>query len=75
MTDRYQPLRDLAREHHLDAVALVPGANFSRLYRKDFHQNERPLTVVIPVSGPPAAIVPNLELGSCLLYTSDAADE
>ena len=67
MTDRYQPLRDLAREHHLDAVALVPGANFSRLYRKDFHQNERPLTVVIPVAGPPAAVVPNLELGSFAL--------
>ena len=40
------------------------GANFTRLYAHDFHQNERPLLVVIPADGPPAAIVPNLELGS-----------
>jgi len=64
MTDRYQPLRTVAKQASLDAVALVPGANFTRLFGKEFHQNERPLVIVIPVDGPPAAIVPNLELGS-----------
>lgn len=64
MTDRYEPFRHVAREAGLDAVALVPGANFSRLFGGEFHQNERPLVVVIPVTGTPAAVVPNLELGS-----------
>ena len=64
MTDRYEPFREVARSAALDAVALVPGANFSRLFGKEFHQNERPLLVVIPVTGSPAAVVPNLELAS-----------
>jgi Xaa-Pro dipeptidase len=64
MTDRYEPFRVVARQASLDAIALVPGANFARLFGKEFHQNERPLVVVIPASGMPAAIVPNLELGS-----------
>lgn len=54
----------VARDKSLDALAIVPGANFSRLFKKEFHQNERPLVVFIPVEGRPAAIVPNLELGS-----------
>lgn len=62
--DRYQPFRDLAGQQGLDAVALVPGANFCRFFRKDFHQSERPLLVLIPATGTPAAVVPNLELGS-----------
>lgn len=64
MTDRYEPFREVARKASLDAIALVPGANFARLFGKEFHQNERPLVVVIPAEGLPAAIVPNLELGS-----------
>lgn len=64
MTDRYEPFRAVARQASLDAVALVPGANFSRLFGKEFHQNERPLMVLIPCDGEPAAIVPNLELAS-----------
>jgi Xaa-Pro dipeptidase len=64
MSDRYEPFRQVARQVSVDAVALVPGANFSRLFGKEFHQNERPLLVVIPANGMPAAIVPNLELGS-----------
>ena len=64
MTDRYEPFRRVAREASLDAIALVPGANFARLFEKDFHQNERPLLVVIPAKGQPAAVVPNLELAS-----------
>ncbi|TDL84291.1 aminopeptidase P family protein [Palleronia sediminis] len=64
MTDRYAPFRDLARQIGVDAVALVPGPNFARLMRHDFHTSERPLVLMIPAEGPPAAIVPNLELGS-----------
>jgi len=38
-----------------------------RLFNKNFYQNERPLVVLIPASGPPAAVVPHLELGSFAL--------
>ena len=64
MTDRYDALRTIAKAEGLDAIALVPGSNFSRVFNKEFHQNERPLVVVIPVVGVPSAIVPNLELAS-----------
>lgn len=64
MTDRYRDFRRLAATLGTEAVALVPGPNFTRLFGHTFHTNERPLVVVIPVEGPPAAIVPNLELTS-----------
>ncbi len=64
MADRYSDFRAIAKQQSLDAIALVPGANFTRLFTKDFHQNERPLVIVIPVEGEPLAVVPNLELGS-----------
>jgi len=64
MPDRHEPFREIARAAGLDALALVPGANFTRLYGHDFHQNERPLVVLIPAEGAPAAVVPNLELAS-----------
>jgi len=76
MNDRYEPYRAVARKASLDAIAIVPGANFSRLYGKEFHQNERPLVVVIPIEGMPAAVVPNLELGSfdALAFEGDVYD-
>ncbi|MCW3781278.1 M24 family metallopeptidase [Defluviimonas salinarum] len=64
MTDRYAAHRAIARDLGAEAVALVPGPNFERLYRAPFGTNERPLVVVIPVEGAPAAVVPNLELSS-----------
>jgi len=67
LADRYSEYRAVAGQLGVSAVALVPGPNFMRLLHKDFHVNERPLVVVIPQSGPPAAIVPNLELSSFAL--------
>jgi Xaa-Pro dipeptidase len=64
MSDRYADFRALAQRLSVDAVALVPGANFARLFEADFHTSERPLVVIIPAAGAPAALVPNLELGS-----------
>ncbi|GAA0288106.1 M24 family metallopeptidase [Rhodovulum strictum] len=54
----------LAARLGVDAVAIVPGPNFARMTGHDFHTNERPLVIVIPADGPPAAVVPNLELAS-----------
>ena len=64
MTDRYRDFRQLAVDLGVDAVALVPGPNFTRLYDKSFHSHERPLVVLVPREGKPAALVPNLELRS-----------
>ena len=64
MTLDLSELRALARDLDVDAVALVPGPNFSRAIGGNFHTSERPTLVLVPPSGEPAAIVPNLELGS-----------
>ena len=52
------------RQEGLDAVALVPGANFRRIFGKDFHQNERPLVVLVTKAGKAVAVVPHLEFAS-----------
>ena len=50
------------RKNNLDIIALIPGANFRRLFKCDFHLMERPLLVIIPIRGLPVAIIPFLEL-------------
>lgn len=62
--DRLTPIRAVAAAEGIDAIALVPGANFRRVFGQDFHQHERPLVVMVPVEGPPVAVVPHLELNS-----------
>jgi len=64
MSDRYREYRAIARQLGVDAVALVPGPNFTRLMHHRFYTNERPLLIVIPAEGAPSALVPNLELSS-----------
>lgn len=59
-----EPLRAIIDRTALDALVLVPGANFRRVFKTDFHQMERPLAVVIPREGTPVAVVPHLEMGS-----------
>ena len=73
MTDRYGELKSVAKALGVDALALVPGPNFERLYGRRFMSNERPLAVVIPTEGVPAAIVPNLELRSFDLVDFEGA--
>jgi Xaa-Pro dipeptidase len=58
------PLYDVLARTGLDALVLVPGANFRRVFAKDFHQMERPLAVIVPRDGEAVAVVPNLEMGS-----------
>lgn len=62
MRDRYAEHRQIARDLGVDAVALVPGPNFERLFHASFGSHERPMVIVIPQAGPPTALVPNLEL-------------
>lgn len=54
----------IAADLGVDAVALVPGPNFTRAFGHPFMSHERPFLAVIPARGRPAAIVPNLELNS-----------
>ena len=58
------PVHAILARTGLDAIVLVPGANFRRVFAKDFHQMERPLQVIVPRDGDAVAIVPNLEMGS-----------
>ncbi|MFN4143788.1 M24 family metallopeptidase [Aestuariivirga sp.] len=58
------PLLNVLRRTALDALVLVPGANFRRVFGQDFHQMERPLAVIVPRQGEPVAVVPQLEMGS-----------
>ena len=58
------PLYDVLARTGLDGLVLVPGANFRRVFAKDFHQMERPLAVIVPRDGGAVAVVPNLEMGS-----------
>jgi Xaa-Pro dipeptidase len=58
------PLYDVMAGTGLDAVCVVPGANFLRLFNHEFHQMERPLMVIVPAKGSAVAVVPNIELGS-----------
>lgn len=64
MTDRFADLRQTASTLGVDAVALVPGPNFTRAVGQAFMSHERPFVLIINANGPDAAIVPNLELGS-----------
>ena len=64
LSSRLSAYADVASSIGVDAVALVPGPNFTRAIGHSFMSHERPFLVVIPASGPAAALVPNLELGS-----------
>ena len=58
------PLFDVLARTGLDALVVVPGANFRRVFATDFHQMERPLAIIVPRVGEAVAVVPNLEMGS-----------
>lgn len=64
MSLRLDEYARVARDLGVDAVALVPGPNFTRALGQAFMSHERPFVAVIPADGDPAAIVPNLELKS-----------
>ncbi len=61
---RLDILEPVLRDRALDAVAIVPGPNFRKIFDKSFYQNERPLVIICQREGGSLAIVPNLELAS-----------
>ena len=64
VTERLAQYAEIAAVLGVDAVALVPGANFTRALGHDFMSHERPFVLIIPAQGAAAALVPNLELQS-----------
>ena len=64
LTERLEAYAQIARTLDVDAIALVPGPNFERVVLHPFSSHERPFLLVVPADGEPAALVPNLELGS-----------
>ncbi|MFA3916691.1 M24 family metallopeptidase [Ruegeria hyattellae] len=64
LSDRLTAYAEVAADLGVDAVALVPGPNFTRAVEHTFMSHERPFMLVIPVQGAAAALVPNLELRS-----------
>ena len=73
LTDRLSDYARVATDLGVDAVALVPGPNFTRAIEHSFMSHERPFLLVIPAHKPAAALVPNLELGSWNLVGFDGA--
>ena len=73
LTLRLSEYASVASNLGVDAVALVPGPNFTRAIEHSFMSHERPFLLVIPADKPAAALVPNLELGSWDLVGFDGA--
>ncbi|MCL3882177.1 Xaa-Pro peptidase family protein [Marivita sp. GX14005] len=73
LADRLAAYASVASDLNVDAVALVPGPNFTRTVQHNFMSHERPFVLVIPAQGAAAALVPNLELGSWDLIGFDGA--
>lgn len=73
LANRLSEYASVATKLGVDAVALVPGPNFTRAVAQSFMSHERPFLLVIPANKPAAALVPNLELGSWELVGFDGA--
>ncbi len=73
LSDRLAAYAAIAADLGVDAVALVPGPNFTRAVEHVFMSHERPFMLVVPAAGAPAALVPNLELRSWDLVGFDGA--
>lgn len=64
LNDRLAAYAAVAADLGVDALALVPGPNFTRAVGQAFMSHERPFVLVVKADGGCAALVPNLELGS-----------
>jgi Xaa-Pro dipeptidase len=69
---RLARLRAAMDREDLDAVALVPGANFYYLTGASFHLMERPTLLVVPRDGPLRAVMPVLERSRWQAVAPDA---
>lgn len=59
---RLEKLKSAMATSQLDAVALIPGANFRYLTGSVHHVMERPLVLFVDASGRSAVVIPTLEV-------------
>ena len=64
MNKRLNKLKEILFKSKLDAIALVPGANFRFITGGNFAMMERPTVIFISKSTLPLAILPTLEVES-----------
>ncbi|MBL4786152.1 MAG: aminopeptidase P family protein [Cohaesibacteraceae bacterium] len=62
MKNKISRLQEIMQAQNIDAVAMVPGANFYHVTRGSFGLMERPTIIIIPVDGAPVGIIPVLEM-------------
>lgn len=58
---RLSRLQRALSDHNLDCYALIPGPSLYYLTGISFHLLERPIVCLVPVSGEPAIVVPEME--------------
>ena len=58
---RISNLLQLAAQHQVDAVAILPGPNMQYFTGLHFHLSERPTMALFPIQGQPALICPAFE--------------
>jgi len=58
---RVSDLQELLKENKIDLAAIVPGPNLYFLSGVQSHPSERPMLLLVPAEGEPAAITPDLE--------------
>lgn len=64
MLSQITKIRKICENLDVDAIALVPGPNFTQIFGKPFESDERPFVVIVPRSEPAVAIVPDIEKSS-----------
>lgn len=66
-SERLSRLRELMREHKLEALVLNPGQTLTYLTGLQFHLMERPTLLIVPLSELPVMVLPELESGKLAL--------
>jgi len=59
---RLEKLRLLMKQHEIDLVAIIPGANLRYLTHHVHYLMERPIVLFIPQEEQPVAVIPQMEI-------------
>lgn len=71
-TSRLEQLQTEVQAADLDALALVPSASLQYLTGLSFHLMERPIILLVPASGKPSLVAPQMELAKTQAIPFDA---
>lgn len=62
MNPRFEKLYAIMRQHEVDIIALIPGANLRYLTGGVHYVMERPIVMFIPLDQSPLAVIPQMEI-------------